>query len=668
MMMASNDYTSKNRIRVSSLDRRELLGHIPIHNQDESSSDAGESSSYYEDSSSLSNEAGDDDDDAYDDDEDDSSYFSSSVQTNNLREMLVRQYSGSIRSVTHIHNPNDVDLHYSSEDDEVNSVSSHSRSQRSSYESNSMDEENARRMAQSYLSQQYQRNRDMSHYGNDMQDKNYVVYQERWYMLACLSLLNLLSDWTCYSIAPIDSIVSDCYPTSYEKESLVTLFLMANAVASLCEPYILNRVGLRKTVLLGSILLALGSLFKGSLFGPMQVAQLRIAFVLCGLSQPLYQCTPAILSSTFFAEKERTFATSMALNSNQIGIGISFVVGPLMVREAHRVPYYFTFFSIMSISLSIVTFLLLKDAPPTPPSASSNPTGPQLTVYQQAAHSLTTPGFTHTLVAFTASAIVINTLSANFLSLLEAAITDTITYDAVAWYGGTFQLIVLCSSLLVGHSADHTRAYYSVILGLLVLGAFTLAELSVVLISAYRTAHMLLLCALFVGPLQPVSTEMGVDLVFPLANENTVLVIQQVCANGCSALILPVFAMLRNLTLNDASSGGDDDTPQLIIHNATSSHNIQPNDDDALVSYDTTDVEGSHHTQFYYSLYVLVLLHVMTTVYFSTFRGKYKRYEHEVKEREQQRQVFEESDEGGGERMHLMPYRFPRRKMFRYGP
>ena len=50
----------------------------------------------------------------------------------------------------------------------------------------------------------------------------------------------------------------------------------------------------------------------------------------------------------------------------------------------------------------------------------------------------------------------------------------------------------------------------------------------------------LIVVAALVGPLQPVSTELGVDVAYPLS-ENTVLVIQQLFSNLLSALFIPIF-------------------------------------------------------------------------------------------------------------------------------
>jgi hypothetical protein len=122
-----------------------------------------------------------------------------------------------------------------------------------------------------------------------------------------------------------------------DPESLVTVFLGANAMASAMEPAILGRLGLRRTVLFEAMLLMVGSIVKsGGLRGifmnatmelPEEVLEeeeanktwrLYLGFFLVGLSQPLYQCTPALLSASWLPENKRTMATGVALNSNQI--------------------------------------------------------------------------------------------------------------------------------------------------------------------------------------------------------------------------------------------------------------------------------------------------------------------------------------------------------------
>mmetsp|Transcript_24689 Transcript_24689/g.49275 ORF Transcript_24689/g.49275 Transcript_24689/m.49275 type:complete len:798 (-) Transcript_24689:133-2526(-) len=201
-------------------------------------------------------------------------------------------------------------------------------------------------------------------------EKEYSVYNARWIMLLYMSMLNLLSDWTCYSIAPIAILTIDAFG-EVDPESLVTIFLGANAVASAMEPAILGRLGLRRTVVFGAALLMIGSIIKSggnSEDDEDMTWRLYLGFFLVGLSQPLYQCTPALLSASWFPENERTMATGVALNSNQLGIGCAFVFGTILVETKDDIVPYFGLLSVISAIVFIGAALQFDDAPPTPPS------------------------------------------------------------------------------------------------------------------------------------------------------------------------------------------------------------------------------------------------------------------------------------------------------------
>jgi hypothetical protein len=218
------------------------------------------------------------------------------------------------------------------------------------------------------------------------------------------------------------------------------------------------------------------------------------------------------------------------------------------------------------------------------------------------------PGFIHALVAFTASSIVINTLSTfmDYLVRLNGA-----SRDYVGIVGGSFQFVIMISSLIIGTQTDKTRAYYSVIIGMLVLGAFGLAECGVSL-DADRGGDLrlaLILVACLVGPLQPVSTELGVEVAYPLS-ENTVLVIQQLFSNLLSALFIPFFKALKDIG-----------TAQI----------------DATELYE--------RPAYTFSFYLLIVIHAAVTVFFATFNGRYLRYEHElIKKAEEERARGESVD------------------------
>lgn len=208
------------------------------------------------------------------------------------------------------------------------------------------------------------------------------------------------------------------------------------------------------------------------------------------------------------------------------------------------------------------------------------------------------PGFINALVSFTVSGIVINTLSTfmDYLVRLNGAGRE---YTGIV--GGSFQFVIMISSLIVGQLTDRTRAYYSVTVGMLVLGAFALAECGVNL-DADRGAELrwsLVIVAALVGPLQPVSTELGVEVVYPLS-ENTVLVIQQLFSNLLSALFIPCFKAFKDVGVRT--------------------------------------VEESEQPEYTFSFYLLIVLHAAATVFFATFNGRYIRFEHEMKKKAEEEQ------------------------------
>ena len=161
--------------------------------------------------------------------------------------------------------------------------------------------------------------------GGPSPSNSYTLYWKRWLMLMYISLLNLLSDWTCFSIAPITALTASTFQI-VNPEHLVTIFLLANTIATVTEPIILARFGLRSTIVFGAFLLMCGNIVKSGgipgILGPGLVGddngwRLYAGFFIVGLSQPLYQCTPSVLTSAWFPQKERTLATGVALNANQ---------------------------------------------------------------------------------------------------------------------------------------------------------------------------------------------------------------------------------------------------------------------------------------------------------------------------------------------------------------
>ena len=114
----------------------------------------------------------------------------------------------------------------------------------------------------------------------------------------------------------------------------------------------------------------------------------------------------------------------------------------------------------------------------------------------------------------------------------------------------------------------------------------------------------LLVVSGLLGPLLPLATELTVELAYPLS-ENTVLVILQLSCNLLSALFIPLFKIVSNVGVSTTAYSGNDGA----------------NDDG------TTLVLGNGRPPYTFSFYLLIVITSAAAVYFSTFDGKYLRYE-----------------------------------------
>lgn len=186
------------------------------------------------------------------------------------------------------------------------------------------------------------------------------LYPSRWAMLLYLSLLNLLSGWICFSIAPVATMLKG----DIDAESLVSLFLIASAAATFCAPAMLSCLGVRHTVLLGAVLLLVGLCI--SCAASDFVEGLHAGFIIAGLGQPLNQITPVFVVTAWFPPSEHKAMLRIVLQSNHLGVMFSFLCGTFLVSsESDIIPYFQCIIFIASI-LFITMFFHFQEAPPTP--------------------------------------------------------------------------------------------------------------------------------------------------------------------------------------------------------------------------------------------------------------------------------------------------------------
>ena len=312
------------------------------------------------------------------------------------------------------------------------------------------------------------------------------VYPQRWTQLLYLSILALLSDWICFSVAASPESFEHAYPGASASQ-MVDIFLFTNVFSCFLVTDVVAKFGLGTSIKGAAGIMTLGCLFRSGIpdlswleqfgFGlgagianaadavsdvisgggaetlvqtvsqeVTQVSQevleilpdavtdlvdpstlteasrtaglepyalLVLGTVMVGFAQPYFQCTPPMLSATWFASGERATATATALNFNQIGIAVTFLVGGHMAKNEVGIHEYFGLISIICLAISVGTFLQFEEKPPSPPSYSEleklmqgeNVEPPFL---ESVKKLFATPGFSIPLAAFICSISITN--------------------------------------------------------------------------------------------------------------------------------------------------------------------------------------------------------------------------------------------------------------------
>jgi len=274
-------------------------------------------------------------------------------------------------------------------------------------------------------------------------------------------------------------------------------------------------------------------------------ALLVLGTVMVGFAQPYFQCTPPMLSATWFASNERATATATALNFNQIGIAVAFLVGGHMAKNEVGIHDYFGLITLMCGLVTLGTFLQFQEKPPTPPSYSEIEKltrGEKEPPFLESVKKLfSTPGFSMPLAAFICSISITNIVGTFIDEVMErGGVTDQLGVDLA---GAGFELAILVGGIIIGGYVDKTKQYKPVTLACLLATMFFVIPLGL-------TDHMLgnepvlLVAALLglglsCGPIQPINAELAVDVTYP-SDETAVESVQQVGGNLVSALMVPV--------------------------------------------------------------------------------------------------------------------------------
>lgn len=245
------------------------------------------------------------------------------------------------------------------------------------------------------------------------------VVPQRWVQLAYLSLLALLSDWVCFSVASVPSTYEANF--GHPAASIIDIFLFTNVATSFLVTDVVARFGLQRAIQGAALFMSAGVWLRAGVgFLPgFHGADVLVSYpfivvgtVLVGIAQPFFQCTPPLLSAKWFANNERSTSTAIALNFNQIGIATAFLVGGGMATTTGGLENYFGLIAVMTTLVTVGTLLQFQNEPPVPPSTSELEKlikGEKEPPFLESVQTFfSTKGFTRPLAAFICSIAITN--------------------------------------------------------------------------------------------------------------------------------------------------------------------------------------------------------------------------------------------------------------------
>jgi len=187
------------------------------------------------------------------------------------------------------------------------------------------------------------------------------------------SALAFMNNVVCYTFAPIAHLAEEFYAEAIPLSFLITIFFITYVVFAFPSVRLIDTYGLRPCLIVSAWLMCVGCGMRIlSVQANKASAYYMVLFgqTIASLSQCVLVNSPPLLSQVWFGEKERTLATTIAVNCNTMGIAGAYLLGPMLVKNKDDIPFLNTVIFMCTLILAWLV-LVFPVAPPSPPSFSS---------------------------------------------------------------------------------------------------------------------------------------------------------------------------------------------------------------------------------------------------------------------------------------------------------
>ena len=149
--------------------------------------------------------------------------------------------------------------------------------------------------------------------------EKYTLYDSRWAHLFMLSFLAFVSDWVCFATAANPGAFSSA--TGRDPAEIIDLFLLCNVASCFLFTDIAKAFGLQRVMVAASVLMTAGCFLRSGVDASHlpDYDMIRLGTALVGFSQPFFQCSPPLLSATWFGRARTGYCDRYRSECESVG-------------------------------------------------------------------------------------------------------------------------------------------------------------------------------------------------------------------------------------------------------------------------------------------------------------------------------------------------------------
>ncbi|XP_076816453.1 choline/ethanolamine transporter flvcr2a-like [Clavelina lepadiformis] len=203
------------------------------------------------------------------------------------------------------------------------------------------------------------------------------LFKRRFLILGIFCLYSMSSAFQWIEYAIITNIVLKYYEGATELAIAWTsmIYMLSYIPLMFVATWMLDNWGLRRILLFGATLNAVGSLIKIGSVSPNLFFVSFLGQTISACAQSFILEIPPKIASLWFGPSEVSTATAIGVFGNQLGCALGFLIPPKLVPNSDNLDEIGAGFRVLFISSAVVCtgalllmFIVIRDEPKTPPS------------------------------------------------------------------------------------------------------------------------------------------------------------------------------------------------------------------------------------------------------------------------------------------------------------